>query len=531
VILPFFSLAMTAPKRQSAFRIASVLHALLVALLGLALVGGSVRPGGVAQTLLIAGIVEGAAIIGWRLTQLPKSQSLEFLLVSPLRPRGLFFAEAAVGLSRLALVQAVGLPVLAVWVATGLVDGADWFALLAVPWLWGSVTGLGLTVWAYEPVRVRRAAEWVGIGCILTYLIVGVLAGENLRLWLAWLPEGARWWIMEGYIRLHQWNPFAAHEYWFAANRDPVTAVQRLSGVSGVAALTAILLSARGAWRLSGHFHDRHYRPLIEVTPADPSGIRDRPLSWWAVRRVMEYSGRMNLYLAGGFGVVYAAYLVAGNAWPAWMGRMVFDVIERAGGVATVTTGLVLLAAVPAAFQYGLWDSSGPDRLRRLELLLLTQLGGRDYWDAAAAAAWRRGRGYLAIAAVLWSAAAASGRYTPGDVLAAGAAAVVLWGGYFTLGFRAFAGGYQASGLGSLLTLGLPLATFVFLRAGWPDVAAWTPPGLVYVPLAGSAGWTWAVPALVLGLGALVLGRQSRERCIADLQSWYDRHCGMKLQD
>ena len=61
-----------------------------------------------------------------------------------------------------------------------------------------------------------------------------------------------------------------------------------------------------------------------------------------------------------------------------------------------------MLAAVPAAFQYGLWDSTDQDRCRRLELLLLTDLSGDDYCHAALAAAWRRGRGYFVVAVVLW---------------------------------------------------------------------------------------------------------------------------------
>jgi hypothetical protein len=186
---------------------------------------------------------------------------------------------------------------------------------------------------------------------------------------------------------------------------------------------------------------------------------------------------------------------------------------------------------VPAAFQYGLWDSSAPDRLRRLELLLLTRLTGRDYWDAAAAAAWRRGRGYLAIAAVLGAAAARSGRFSPPDALAAAAAAAVLWGCYFTIGFRAFAGGYQASGLGSALTIGLPLATFALVKSGWVAAATWTPPGLVYVPLSAGRGGAWTLPALVLGLTVVAVGRRSRRRCVADLRAWYGRHCAMKLVD
>src|SRR5262249_60037960 len=94
-----------------------------------------------------------------------------------------------------------------------------------------------------------------------------------------------------------------------------------------------------------------------------------------------------------------ASYVGAGEAWPAWLSRQVFGIVDQWGGVPAVATGLVLLAAVPAAFQYGLWDASAADRCRRLELLLLTDLDGRDYWLAAAAAAWRRRRGYFAGAA------------------------------------------------------------------------------------------------------------------------------------
>jgi len=50
----------------------------------------------------------------------------------------------------------------------------------------------------------------------------------------------------------------------------------------------------------------------IEVGPP----VGDRPLAWWAVKRVSEYSGRINLWLAGGFCVLYAAYLIAESRWP-----------------------------------------------------------------------------------------------------------------------------------------------------------------------------------------------------------------------
>ncbi|WP_410971866.1 hypothetical protein, partial [Salmonella sp. SAL4445] len=84
-----------------------------------------------------------------------------------------------------------------------------------------------------------------------------------------------------------------------------------------------------------------------------PFAFRDGPLAWWAVRRVTKYSGRINLWLAGGFGVLYALFTVAGPHWPAWLGRQVFVMFDQFGGIPVLATGLVLLAAVPAAFQYG----------------------------------------------------------------------------------------------------------------------------------------------------------------------------------
>src|SRR5205823_1751524 len=126
----------------------------------------------------------------------------------------------------------------------------------------------------------------------------------------------------------------------------------------------------------------------------------------------------------------------------------------------------VVLAAVPAAFQYGLWDASVQDRCRRLELSLLTQLGPRDYWHAAARAAWKRGRGYFAVAVVLWAAAALAGQVPADRALAAVAAGVLLWALYFALGFRSFARGVHANGMGMLLAVGLPLAAAGLFRLG-----------------------------------------------------------------
>jgi hypothetical protein len=254
-------------------------------------------------------------------------------------------------------------------------------------------------------------------------------------------------------------------------------------------------------------------------------------LAWWAVRRVTEYSGRVNLWLAGGFGAIYAAYTVAQAWWPSWLGQQVFQMFNQAGGIAAVATGLVILGAVPAAFQYGLWDSNVHDRCRRLELLLLTRLHARDYWEAASAAAWRRGRGYIAIAALLWGAGVVSGQLSVAAMAGALAAGAVLWGLYFAVGFRAFSKGLHANGLGLALTLGLPLAAFLWHHLSGGAWAGLLPPGSVYVAGGGATDFEWGVGPVLGGVLALALARRARLRCDAELRRWYDLNHGRKALD
>src|SRR5262245_3051939 len=158
----FFFLAARSPGRQRTFRRAVAAHLLVLgaAIWPLVQQGPGGLPVLLGHVLLLAGVVEGAALVGWRLTQLPKSQALEFLLVSPLRPRFVLLAEAAVGLAQLGLVTLSGLPILALLVGVGLLDPLAPAPLLVVPWTWGAVAGLGLTLWAYEPLIVRRRGEW-----------------------------------------------------------------------------------------------------------------------------------------------------------------------------------------------------------------------------------------------------------------------------------------------------------------------------------------------------------------------------------
>jgi hypothetical protein len=400
----FFALAAQSPTRQQAFRQLVFTHLLV-------LLGGAVavqvyaasvgyRGAGASilgHILLIAGIVEGAMLIGWRLTQLPKSQALEFLLVSPLHPPRLFLAEALVGITRLAWVTLAGLPGLILLAADGYLDQVDIIPLLLMPFTWGCITGLGLTTWAYEPRRVRRGFERVMLLGIGLYLGVGVVVAENLRqvsdgLRGVELPEfsvgnvtlpslnlGQVFFF--GFEAFHLYNPFAVMEYWlmpFAMLKPNMQmALNRMVGLEIAALAAVILLMARAAHRLKGHFHERHYRPIADKSNGNRGTIGDWPLSWWAVRRVTEYSGRVNLWLAGSFGLLFAFYIVAdcplvqeiagGSLWPNWLGRKVFEIFEeKMGGVPGLATALVVLAAVPAAFQYGLWDSNTQDRCRRL---------------------------------------------------------------------------------------------------------------------------------------------------------------------
>jgi len=529
---PFLALAMSSPGRQLSFRRTVVFHLLILSALGwIALhVAPDLLPY-VGDAILVVGIVEGAAMIGWRLAQLPKSQALEFLLVSPLRPKRVFFYEAVGGFGRFALVTLSGLPIYLILIHFGRLQFADIAPLLLIPMLWGGLAGLGLTAWAYESLAVRRWGERIVLVLILIYLVIGVLAAERLQDWLLTLPAAlAEFFFRTIGIAFH-YNPFGAMEYWLSQRCNREIALERMTIVAAATGMITVGLLARAAARLRAHFHDLHYTPIEAKHRSSESGIGDHPLAWWAVRRVLVYSGRTNIWLAGGFGIVYAAYTVLGDAWPSWMGTLVFQIFERMGGVPAVAAGLTVLAAVPASFQYGLWDASRQDRCKRLELLLLTRLEGTDYWRAAAAAAWRRGRGYFFVALILWTALGLSGRATISQVLAATAAGTLLWAFSFALGFRAFSRGVHSNGLGMLLTLGLPLVAVVLIRANVPILSSLLPVAAVYSASTAPPDFLWLVGPLLTGCITLFVARRARRDCDRDLRAWFDRNQGIKLLD
>ncbi len=443
----FFKLAAVSPGRQAAFRNLVVMH--LIVLACGAAVARSIQQNGtplLGHVVLIAGIVEGALVLGWRLSQLPKSQSLEFLLVSPLRPWQFFGGECLVGLCRLALVTLSGLPILVLLALDGTVLLSDLPALLVMPWTWGAVTGLTLVTWSYENRWIRRWAERVLMAGVLLYLAVGVLAAENLAVWLAGLPPWWRELVLDGVRAFHNYSPFTVLR---DVLRDPPDAnLRRYLLVEGLGLACLCLLGWRAACRLQGHFQDRHYSPVADVSRQSRAAVGDWPLAWWAVKRVSEYSGKINMWLSGGFAVLYAAYTILseGDHWPSWLGTQVFVTFDQMGGVGVMAAAMVVLAAVPAAFQYGLWDSNAQDRCRRLELLLLTDLDARDYWHAAAAAAWRRGRGYFAVAVLLWTTLVIAGKADVLQVCGALACAVIMWGLYLRLAFGPFPAACKQTG-------------------------------------------------------------------------------------
>ena len=525
----FFTLAAVSPNRQRAFRTILVAHLLAMGLVIVAMLWRKTGPLLFGNVLLVAGIIEGALLIGWRLTQLPKSQALEFLLVSAARPPFVLVAEAAVGITRLAFVTTAGLPLLILMVTQGLLLWEDVPVLLALPFAWGLTAGLGLVTWAYEPMGVRRWTEKLAIAGVLVYLVVGVLAGERLPYWLAGLPSGWGDQIVATLRMLHDYNPFGAMQ--FAMENAPVWTWERTAWVTTLGVCLSAGFLLRCAWRLKGHFHDEHYRPNVIRDERGRAPVGDEPLTWWAVKRVGRYAGQINVWLAGGFGFVYAARTIAGPDWPDWLGSVVFQLFDRVGGLPMLATAVMMLATVPAAFQYGLWDSSIQDRCRRLELLLLTKLEGTSYWQAAVTAAWRRSRGYFVIALMMWLAAALGGAITGMQAVAGLTAGIILWGFYFTLGFRAFSRGVQANRLGTILTLLLPLATFVLAKSDWPRLAVLLPPGSVYFGSTAATDLWWMIGPLCAGVFTLLLVRRSLERCDGELRAWYDRNHGLKASD
>lgn len=527
-MVPFFIAAMQAPGRHRSFRRAAVIHFLFVFLLiGLSTRAGSWGPPGLAGYLaLMMGMIEGAALIGWRLVQIPKSLALEFLIVTPLRPRRIFLSEAAVGIARFLFVQLSALPVFVLANQFGRIETDELIPLALMPVMWGITTGLLLAAWVYEPLPVRHLGELLGFFGVLVYLAVGLLAGENLKAWFESLPTWLGQLAYDAVMLIHTGNPFGVVHYWLDPAREPAVAWERFAILHSILGIIVLAAAWRAASRLQGHFQDRHYAPQLTHRADELARIGDRPLSWWAVRRVMEYSGRVNLWLAIGVSLLYAARILAGEHWPPQLGNFAFLIFEQWGGPAGMATIFCVLATVPASFQYGLWDANSSDRCKRLELLLLSELDGKDFAHAAASAAWRRGRGYFLAAAFLWFSLGVSGRTEWLNVMAAVLGGALLWSLLFAIGFQSFAKGRQTNGLATLLTIGLPVLLVILYRSGVAEWAGFVPTGWCYVPLRTGRDVPWIVGMTCGTIVTATLLYKGIRDCNRNLQTWYDRHHG-----
>ncbi|MGL5094273.1 MAG: hypothetical protein ACRDD1_01700, partial [Planctomycetia bacterium] len=358
------------------------------------------------------------------------------MLLSPVSGPQVMAGEQVVGLAYFALTTLAGLPLLAVYVATGRLDPNALWLFPLFGFTWGCVAGIGATAWAYEPAGLRRWGERFNVLLLVLYLVVGGLAGEHSRNLIHYLPDRVSESVERTAMFANANNPFSLIDRFAEQSDDRKTSA--LFWLQTAAFLFIGLCLWRQARRLKSHYMETHYSPVLDDPKRRPARFVDAPLSWWAVQRVNKYPGALNIWLACGTAVVYSVFLTlhAIKYWPPWLGKGVFIVLEILGGVPIVTTVLVLLAAVPAAYQYGLWDSNVADRCKRLDELLMTPFDMGDYVRASLAASWSRGRWYRASALLLWVVAVSIGRLPAERGLLAAAAGLGMIGLYFALGFR-----------------------------------------------------------------------------------------------
>src|SRR5207237_29685 len=126
------------------------------------------------------------------------------------------------------------------------------------------ITGFTLVAWAYEQRSVRRWGERVLLVLVLVYLTVGVLAAEKLPMWLADLPKEIGEFLLDGVRTFHAYSPFTVLRD--VLRDSPEAILQRALLMEGIALGLLGLLTWRSACRLQGHFQDRHYLPVADVS-------------------------------------------------------------------------------------------------------------------------------------------------------------------------------------------------------------------------------------------------------------------------
>lgn len=528
MLWPFYEQAGRSISRQLSFR--RLLFVLMIGLAVMCLV--PIRFGrpnlviALGLTLLFGGIISGGLLIGWRLTQLPKSRSLEPLLLAPVDSIHLMLGEQIVAVTYFGLIMLSSVPILVLCVSMQWMQPLDALVLFVIAFTWGSFAGLGLTWWTYEPERLRKWVEQIFGITMLVYVSTAVMFFERFLAWARGLPSGWGRWIHEVLLFIHTFNPFdlifrigwgMSSDIWF-----------RFWALEGVALVGLTFFVLRSAYRLKNHYLDQNYRPRVERTRKGDLKIQDWPLRVWAILRVSQYSGRANVWLAWGIAVSYSAYMLMGTSWPAWMGKRIFISFDRVGGVPAVSTVFALLAAVPAAYQYGLWDNSIPERCRRLETFLMTKLTAWDYFDASVRAAWHRGQGYFFPATLLWIAYWYAGRLPTLALLCTLYCSVAIIISYMALGFSQFTRTSGNNAIGFVLTFLLPVVTWGVGEAGLKYVAAALPGGAIFFASSGKASglellYFAGVWSIWLSVSGFIHYRTIRS-FDHDLRDWYDRN-------
>lgn len=463
-------------------------------------------------TQFLTAVVCGGFLTAWRVTQLPKTRSYEFYLLAPSSDWELLAGEVLAGMLRTAVVVLATAPLLvALWGAEW-ISGAGCLALLAVPLVAGWLSGLAMAVVAFEPLWFRRLVERLVLLVVLVYLVVFGLLGHFC------MPAIVAWWsgltgtpaatFAQVGATTRYLNPFRLLG---AVSSEPETGLLlRLAVVTAALVAVSLLCFARLVVRLRKHYQEEnYYRPGERRKGSQRIGVN--PLSWWTRRRVSQFRGNVNLYLTWTTLGLYGCWMIFESQWPSWLAMNQLQLIRMLGGEALLLVAALQLAVVPMAFLNGLWDSNSQQRVRRLELLLITPLAGREFLLASAVAAWTRGKGYIFGALGILLAALIAGRifwYEAVGILVLGFGYLLLC---FAVAFRNFArveSDQSVTVRGLVWSIGMPLLTFALFRLGNDAIAAATPLGSVFIvalPTAERATWidysmttVWTIAGVVI---------------------------------
>ncbi len=162
---------------------------------------------------LLASLVIGACLVGWRVAQFPKSRAAEFHLVTPAADWQIILGEILGGAVKTVVVSGATLPFIAAMLGAGWIRLDAALAVFFVPLAGGLTAGLALAVAAYEPRWVRAWFERLTLLAILVYLVtLGLLGDYFLPIYVTWRARLSVFWdetLLNSGDVLRYLNPFA----------------------------------------------------------------------------------------------------------------------------------------------------------------------------------------------------------------------------------------------------------------------------------------------------------------------------------